>query len=38
LAAKQRELQTLIATFPEVWAQFNCAEVRRGLADAIAVL
>ncbi len=38
LAAKQRELQTLVATFPQVWEQFNRPEVRRWLADAVAVL
>jgi CHAD domain-containing protein len=38
LAAKQRELQTLIATFPQVWEQFNRPEVHRWLADAVAVL
>jgi CHAD domain-containing protein len=38
LAAKQRELQTLIATFPQAWEQFNRPEVRRWLADAVSVL
>jgi CHAD domain-containing protein len=38
LAARQRELQDLVATFPDVWAQFNRSEIRRWLADAVAVL
>jgi CHAD domain-containing protein len=38
LAAKQSELQTLIATFPQVWEQFNRPEVRRWLAEAVADL
>jgi CHAD domain-containing protein len=38
LAVKQRELQTLVATFSEAWAQFNRPEVRSWLSDAIAVL
>jgi CHAD domain-containing protein len=38
LATKQRELQNLVLTFPDVWAQFNRPEVRRWLADAVAVL
>jgi CHAD domain-containing protein len=38
LAAKQSELQTLVATFPKAWARFNRPEVRRWLADAVAVL
>ena len=38
LAAKQRELQMLIDTFPEAWERFNRPQVRRALAEAIAVL
>jgi CHAD domain-containing protein len=38
LAHKQRELQALIGTFPEVWRAFNRAELRHALADAVAVL
>jgi hypothetical protein len=38
LAAKQSELQTLIATFPQEWERFNRPEVRRWLAEAVAVL
>jgi CHAD domain-containing protein len=38
LAAKQRELQTLMAAFPQVWEQFRQPDIRRWLADAIAVL
>jgi CHAD domain-containing protein len=38
LAAKQRELQTLAASFPQAWATFNQARVRQALADAVAVL
>jgi CHAD domain-containing protein len=38
LAAKQRELQRLMSTFPAAWEQFNRPEVRRSLADAVAVL
>jgi len=38
LAEKQTELQTLVRTFPEVWAHFNRLEVRRNLAASMAVL
>ena len=38
LAHKQRELQTLIQTFPEVWWAFNRPERAAALADAVAVL
>ena len=38
LATKQRELQRLVLTFPDVWAQFSRPEVRRWLADTVAVL
>jgi CHAD domain-containing protein len=38
LAAKQRELQHLMSTFPAAWEQFNRPEIRRSLADAVAVL
>jgi CHAD domain-containing protein len=38
LAVKQRELQTLIDTFPQAWEAFNCAEVRHWLALSVAVL
>jgi CHAD domain-containing protein len=38
LASKQRDLQRLIDTFPHTWHKFNRAEVRRGLANAVAVL
>jgi CHAD domain-containing protein len=38
LAVKQRELQTLIETFPQIWERFNRPEVRHWLASAIAVL
>jgi CHAD domain-containing protein len=38
LAARQRELQTLIDTFPSAWERFNRPEVRQALAQAIAVL
>jgi CHAD domain-containing protein len=38
LAVKQRELQTLIETFPQAWQAFNQPQVRRALADAVAVL
>jgi CHAD domain-containing protein len=38
LAAKQRELQSLIETFPQAWERFNQPAVRKALADAVAVL
>lgn len=38
LAAKQGELQILIASFPQAWERFNRPEVRRRLANAVAVL
>jgi CHAD domain-containing protein len=38
LAAKQRELQNLIETFPQAWATFNRPQVRQALADAVSVL
>jgi CHAD domain-containing protein len=38
LAAKQRELQELLDTFPEAWSSFNQAEIRQSLANAVAVL
>ena len=38
LAKKQTELQTLVRTFPEVWAHFNRLEVRQNLAASVAVL
>jgi hypothetical protein len=38
LAAKQRELQTLMDAFPQMWQEFDSPEVRRGLAAAVAVL
>jgi CHAD domain-containing protein len=38
LAAKQRELQDLLATFPDVWAHFNRPELKQWLADAVASL
>ena len=38
LAAKQSELQTLIATFPQVWERFNRPQVRHWLAEAVAEL
>ncbi len=38
LAVKQKELQDLIATFPQAWERMNRAEVRRWLALAVAEL
>ena len=38
LAEKQTELQTMVRTFPEVWAHFNRLEVRQNLAASVAVL
>jgi len=38
LATKQRELQSLIDGFAEVWARFNRAEVRVWLAEAVSTL
>ena len=38
LAVKQRELQTLIESFPLTWERFNRPEVRNWLASAVAVL
>jgi CHAD domain-containing protein len=38
LVAKQDELRTLVDAFPQVWRDFNRAEVRRGLALAVAAL
>ncbi len=38
LAAKQRELQTLMRTFPGKWEEFSRPEVRRWLANAVAAL
>jgi CHAD domain-containing protein len=38
LVAKQSELRTLVATFPEIWQHFNRIEVRRALAKAISEL
>jgi CHAD domain-containing protein len=38
LAVKQRELQSLIETFPQVWEDFNRPQVRQLLARAVAVL
>jgi CHAD domain-containing protein len=38
LAAKQRELQMLIETFPRTWKRFNRPEVRQWLANAVALL
>jgi CHAD domain-containing protein len=38
LAFKQRELQRQLDTFPQVWQEFNQAEVRHLLAHAVAVL
>ena len=38
LAAQQRELQTLMQTFPAKWAEFTRPEVRRWLANAVAGL
>jgi CHAD domain-containing protein len=38
LAAKQRELQSLIDTFSQAWETFNQPEIRRALASAVAIL
>jgi CHAD domain-containing protein len=38
LAVKQRELQSLVETFPQVWERFNRPQVRQFLAGAVAVL
>jgi CHAD domain-containing protein len=38
LAAKQRELQHLIETFPQAWQAFNQPSIRQALADAVAAL
>jgi len=38
LVAKQDELRTLVDAFPDVWRHFDRAEVRRGLALAVAAL
>jgi len=38
LAVKQRELQALVETFPQVWEVFNQPSTRRALATAIGVL
>jgi CHAD domain-containing protein len=38
LAVKQRELQSLIETFPQAWERFNQPAVRKALADAVAIL
>jgi hypothetical protein len=38
LAVKQRELQRLVTSFPQAWQAFNQPNVRRALADAVAVL
>lgn len=38
MACKQRELQTLLAGFPQVWEAFNRLEARQWLANAIAAL
>jgi len=38
LAVKQRELQTLVDTFPVAWERFNRPEVRAWLASAVSVL
>jgi CHAD domain-containing protein len=38
LAVKQRELQTLIETFPQTWEKFNRPQVRHWLASAVSVL
>jgi CHAD domain-containing protein len=38
LVAKQNDLRELIESFPEVWENFNRAEVRRNLALAVSVL
>jgi len=38
LAFKQRELETLIKTFSQVWETFTRAELRHWLADAVAAL
>jgi CHAD domain-containing protein len=38
LAIKQRELQSLIETFPQVWEHFCRPQVRQSLAGAVAVL
>jgi CHAD domain-containing protein len=38
LAFKQRELQSLIETFPQAWERFTQPAVRKALADAVAIL
>lgn len=38
LAARQAEMETLIAAFPSAWARFERPELRRDLALAISVL
>ncbi|MBN1580359.1 MAG: CHAD domain-containing protein [Anaerolineae bacterium] len=38
LAFKQRELQNLLQTFPQVWQEFNQSGVRYSLARAVAAL
>ena len=38
LALKQRELQTLMATFPQAWQEFNRSELKQALAAAVAIL
>jgi CHAD domain-containing protein len=38
LAVKQREVQALVETFPDVWQTFNRPGIRQALADAVAIL